>query len=298
MKKIIIISLLLHSTFSLSQNIKVIDKESKLAIQFATIKLLKDNKPVNGYYTDEKGNFNFNFNFASFDNQIIVSCIGYKTQRALIKSSANIIELEQEIFNLNEVVICNKKYIQIGYVDKPKTKSVVGVSTGLEVAVFIENKFDYESKINSILFKIKKTKEKIAFRVHLYKISENELKPEEDLLHNNSIYYIEPKTTGLVEINLSEYNIILPKKGVFVCIEGIGGTNTNTTRSKENVLKFESHKSSLPIYQERNQLNNVGWVNINEWLPNNYLHTFNKLYDMDELYVPSFGLKVSKIITE
>lgn len=290
------ISLLLESLFSLSQTIKVVDKESRLAIQFATIKLLKDNKPVNGYYTDEKGNLDLNI--ANFDNQIVVSCVGYKTEKVILKSGTNIIELQEEIFNLKEVVISNKKHTHIGYIDKPKAKSIVGVSTGLEVAVFIKNEFDYEVQINSIQFKVKKTKERVAFRVHLYKISENELKPDEDLLYINSIYYIEPQTTGLVEINLSEYNIILPKKGVFVCIEGIVGINTNTTKSKQNVLKFETHKSSLPIYQERNQLNNVGWVNINEWLPNNYLHTFNKLYDIETLYVPSFGITVSKIIKE
>lgn len=296
MKKIIILIILFWSNLSISQTIKVIELESKLAIPYATVKLLKNNKTVKGFYTDENGNLDLTKDVIG--DKVIISCIGYNNKEITISTGENTIELEKKFINLNEVIVSNKKQIQIGYIDKPKMKTLVGVSSGLEIAVFIENELDFETQINTILFNVKKTKERVAIRVHLYLKSENELKPDEDLLHDNFIYYIEPQTNGLVEINLSSYNIIFPKKGVYVAIEGIGGVNTNTTKSKDNILKFESHKSSLPIYQERNQLNNVGWVNINEWLPENFLHTFNKLYDLEKLYVPSFGIKVSRIIKE
>lgn len=296
MKKIIILTILFGTIFSFSQTLKVIELESKLVIPFATVKLLKSDKIVKGFYTDENGNLDLSKDIIG--DRAMISCIGYSNKEITISIGENIIELEKEFINLNEVIVSNKKQIQLGYIDKPKMKTLVGVSSGLEVAVFIENELDFETQINSLLFRVKKTKESVAVRVHLYLKSENELKPDQDLLHDNFIYYIEPQTNGLVEINLSSYNIIFPKKGVYVAIEGIGGINTNTTKSKDNILKFESHKSSLPIYQERNQLNNVGWVNINEWLPENYLHTFNKLYDLEKLYVPSFGIKVSRIIKE
>ena len=235
MKKIIIIILFLKTLHSFSQNYKVIDFESKQPVQFATIKLIKDGKLTNGFYTDENGSFTLN---SEKNYQIVVSCIGYQTKNVTIDNTTNSIEIEKKIYNLDEVVITVKKDIQIGFIDAKNSKDIVGVSLGLEVAVFIENKLDYPALIKSVQFKVKKTKEKIAYRLHLYEISENNLKPGDDLLNENFIYYIEPKVQGLIDIDLSEYNIVLPKKGVFVCIEGVDGLNTNSTKSEDNNLKF------------------------------------------------------------
>jgi hypothetical protein len=295
MKKIAFLILFLTQLFGFSQDIKVIDSTTKLPIQYATIKVLKEGVPKIGIYTDENGSFNLTA--ANYNEHLIVSCVGYETKTVTLTKNETSIELEKEINNLKEVIILNnKKPIQIGYIDEKKCKDKVGVSAGLEVAVFIANNFDYEVQINTVQFKIKKSKERAAYRLHLYTLTENGLSPNEDLILENSIYYIEPKTEGLIEINVSNLNLTLPKNGVFVGIEGIGGEITSTPMSNYNNLKFEAHKSTLPIYQERYLLNKVGWVNINKWLPQNYYDSFKLIYDPERLYVPSFGLKVSRII--
>ncbi len=293
MKKIALLLLFLNPLLGNSQNIKIIDSTSKLPIPFATIKMEKDGKFTNGMYTDENGDLSVPID-RQYD-EIIISCIGFETKKVAYNQHEKSIELAKKTYSIDEVIINNKNNIQIGYSKEQKSSNSVGVAKGLEIAVFVENKLDYEATINSVQFTIKKTKEKVAFRVHLYTLSDDNLKPNEDLLQDNRIYYIASNTHGLISINLSEYNIVLPKKGVFVGIEGLSGAITNNTLNKKNSLIVETHKSSLPIYQERHQLENIGWVNINKWLPNNYYLTFNKKYDEDKLFVPSFGLKINKI---
>lgn len=291
MKKYILIITTLFSLIAQSQNYKVIDNNTNLPVQYATLQIYDTGKFIAGFYSGEDGFINIldEFNF----NEIKISCIGYET--IVVPKNQYIIKLNQNVTILEEVVVTNKDFLNLGFINNQKSKNIIGVSDGLEVAVFINNEFDYPVKINSIQFNVKKIKSRVAYRIHLYKKSENNLYPKEELLIDNKIEYLEIDTKGLVNVNLSEYNIILPKEGVFLSIEGIGGNNTTSTKSKKNLIQFETHISELEIYQERNYKNNIGWININKWLPDNYKKTFNKEYDKRKLFVPSFGLKVQKI---
>lgn len=294
MKEYILAVTIFFSSIIHAQSYKVIDNETSLPVQYATIQIYDAGKFVDGFYTDDNGSIEISTPLVF--NEIKISCIGYKT--ITLKKEQSVIRLEQNPVHLEEVVITSRNLLELGYIKNKKSKNTTGVSEGLEVAVFISNKYNFPVKINSIQFKVEKIKSKAAFRIHLYKKSENNLFPQEELLHDNKIQYLEPDTNGLVEVDLSDYNIILPKDGVFVSIEGIGGNNTSTTKSKKNLIQFETHSSELEIYQVRNYKNNVGWVNINKWLPKNYMETFNKEYDKRKLYVPSFGLKVVEIEKE
>lgn len=291
MKKYLLIIALIFSSFTQSQNYKVIDNKTNLPIQYATLQIYNSGKFISGFYTDENGSINISneFNF----NEIKISCIGYET--IIVPKNQLLIKLNQNVTILEEVIISNKDFLSLGYIKKPKSKNIIGVSEGLEVAVFIKNDFEYPVKISSVKFNVKKVKSRVAYRIHLYKNSENNSYPKEELLIDNKIEYLEVNTKGLVSVDLSEYNITLPKEGVFISIEGIGGKNTSSTKNKKNLIQFETHLSELEIYQERNYKNNVGWVNINKWLPDNYLKTFNKMYDKRKLFVPTFGLTVQKI---
>ena len=148
-----------------------------------------------------------------------------------------------------------------------------------------------------IIFNIKKTKSKIAYRVHLYKPSSDKTYPNIELLNKNNINYIEPNTKGTIEVDLRDYDIIFPKEGIFVGIEGLEGNNLDETfsRNKKNILQFEVHQSDKQIYFEKNTLKRIGWININKWLPEDYLKTFKKEYNKEKLFVPSFGLILNKI---
>lgn len=294
MKIIIMLILSLTGLHIYSQQKQILDKDTNEKIPYATLIFYQNNKVVSGFYSDENGFFDFDQNLIF--NKLNISCIGYNTI-TIDNLKSNFIYMSKKIFELEEVIITNDKKIKLGFVDTKKTNDKVGVSIGLEVAVFIKNDLNYPAKINSILFNVNKTKNKILYRVHLYVRSNDGLYPTDDLITENIIQTIEPNTKGLIEIDLSMLGITLPKEGVFVGIEGLSGNNLEKTfgRNKANLLQFEVIKSDEQIYFEKNTLNGVGWVNFNKWLPDDYFKTFNKEYDRNKLFVPCFGIKIVKI---
>lgn len=277
-----------------SQQKQILDKDTNEKIPYATLIFYQNNKVVSGLYSDENGFFDFDQNLIF--NKLNISCIGYNTI-TIDNLNSNFIYMSKKTVELEEVVITNDKKIKLGFIEAEKTNDKVGVSIGLEIAEFIKNDLNYPAKINSILFKVKKVKTKVSYRVHLYLPSKNGFYPTDDLITENIIQTIEPNAKGLIEINLAMLGITLPKEGVFVGIEGLSGNNLDKTfgGNKSNLLQFEVTKSDEQIYFEKNTLKGVGWVNFNKWLPDDYFKTFNKEYDKNKLFVPSFGIKIVKI---
>jgi hypothetical protein len=296
MKILLIISILNFIHISAQQK-QILDYDTNESIPFATIQFNNDeNKTIFSTYSNELGFFNPKLN--STYSTINISCMGYEAITINNNEfNKDIYYLKKNVIELKEVIVSSKDKIKVGYLNNKKTSDKVGVSIGLEVAVYISNDFEYETKINSILFNIRKTNSRVAYRVHLYKPSSDKTYPSIELLNKNNINYIEPNTKGIIEVNLSDYDIIFPKEGIFVGIEGLEGNNLDETfsRNKNNILQFEVHQSDKQIYFEKNTLKRVGWININKWLPEDYLKTFKKEYNKGKLYVPSFGLKLSKI---
>jgi len=110
MKNIFItLSILLSFASINSQNItaKIIDKNTKKAIPFATIKTGE----YSGVISNEEGYFNLNTDVGNL-SPITISCMGYKSKTITvetIKISNFIIPLEESVNQLKEVYISNKK---------------------------------------------------------------------------------------------------------------------------------------------------------------------------------------------
>lgn len=295
--KLLLFTFILNCIQLSAQQKQILDIETNESIPFANIQFNNnENKIIFSTYSNELGYFNSKLN--STYSSINISCMGYETITINNNElNKDVFYLKKNVIELKEVIVSSKDKIKIGYLNEKKTADKVGVSIGLEVAVFISNDFEYDTKINSIIFNIKKTKSKIAYRVHLYKPSSDKTYPNIELLNKNNINYIEPNTKGTIEVDLRDYDIIFPKEGIFVGIEGLEGNNLDETfsRNKKNILQFEVHQSDKQIYFEKNTLKRIGWININKWLPEDYLKTFKKEYNKEKLFVPSFGLILNKI---
>ncbi|WP_395043556.1 carboxypeptidase-like regulatory domain-containing protein [Flavobacterium sp.] len=271
----------------------VIDKDSKTAIEYATIQYYKNNSYVNGSYSDIHGIFSLLKN----SDKIIISCIGYKTLTHESNSKSTVIELEKNIYSLEEVVVGNKKYIA-GNIDKKKTK-MVGLSMGLETGSYIKNNFKKEFKVKSLKFKVNKVKDDVKYRIHFYSFKKDTLVPNIELTTKNKINTLTKNTKGIIEINLENENIIFPLEGIYITLECLSGENVPDNKyflsKKEAIFSIEAYKSSNFEFVSRNSLKGVGWINVNEWLPRNYKDTFGKDYDIGLLYVPTFGLDLIEV---
>lgn len=293
----ILLLLFLNLNFVIGQNIEILDTVDKTPIPYVNLICYSNNQIIYGNYSDEKGIINIPQNIIV--DSMKISCVGYDTKK--INEVQKKIYLNKKLTILKEIIIYPKESKKIGYSNEKLTSNFISISKGIEICAFIENSEKKEYKIESILFNVKKTKNNIKYRVHIYKQSNNNLSPGIELTNVNIINEIEKNTKGIIEVNLSEYNIILPLEGVFVSIEGIDGFGNELKSLKEKnefTLELNVFKTESEIYQFKNHFNTTGWVNYNKWLPENYYTSFKKKYDKTKLYAPAFGLKVSEIINE
>lgn len=294
--KNIFILLFLSCFFSYSQKKTVIDYETKKAVSFATISYVNSNKIVKGLYTESNGEFNLE-PVQVFDS-IVIECLGYKKRAVHISNLKNkdTLYLRVKITPIQEVIITDKKPVTIGFVNKKKF-SYSGISKGLEEIVFIENEANKNLFITTFLFKVNKMKTKVGYRIHFYKKSDKSLFPAEEITNQNKIYFLEKGTNGLVEVDIIDLGIEMPKDGIFVGLEAIGEFNDKTNLflpfEKDKIsafLNFQVYKSNESFTFFRNVLYKNGWVNQCKWQKNDYKMNFKK--DLEYCLVPSFGLKI------
>lgn len=292
--KIIILIFWLISGNVFSQ-MKVVDEKSRIGIGYATVLFYKEDKLLGGVYSDSIGGFTLPKNI----DKVKVSCIGYKELEIedLEVLNSGQIKLKNDVFELNEVVVTNNVYV-LGYLDRKKSDEV-RFSTGLEVGVFIENDLGQEAKVKVVKFKVLKTRDNLKYRIRFYECDENHLVPGVEITKSHKIYSLKKGFKGLVEVNVEEENIIISEKGLYVSIECLDGSPISTYKQilskKESILMIEAHESAKHSYVTKNNIEGIGWVNWNEWLPSNYKLTFGEDFDLKSLYVPSYGLELLEL---
>lgn len=203
-------------TLSLTAQIKGVLKDSisGTAISYATISI--ENESL-GTTSDEDGTFIIND--ADKNKNLIISVLGYETKK--IKAyKAEKVFLKRQNIALNEVVIVNKKetkQIEIGQIENP-------IYQAFENTPRIEAKFfPYNISYKKTKF-IKKvsvfTDSKIdvaTIKIHFYEVNENGL-PGNELIDKNLIVTVK-KGQNKTYFDVSDYNITIPKNGLFVGIE-------------------------------------------------------------------------------
>lgn len=250
-----------------AQEVFLFDFEDKTPIPFVNISFIKNNEIVGGKVCDMNGLVTIEKS-DKYDT-IEFSCIGYET--FIIKDVFNLpnnIYLKHKINVLNEIIVSKRKhsFLVIGYSNSDK-KTNVGIGKGIEEVVFIENKYRKQLHIKSFLFRIKKNHSKTAFRIHFYKKSLRTNEPEEELLTEDLIQYLDEKTKGLIEIDVANLGIELPIDGAYVGIEVLGTIEKDTGKFVENIdnqeyLKIEyNYELNRSITFIRNRFKSKVWSN-------------------------------------
>lgn len=222
---------------------KVVD-ENNQPIPFVNITFENENS---GTSSEENGEFVLNSN--DKHKTLVFSALGFETKKILASQTA-IVVLKKADFQLDEIVLLNKhntKEREIGVVNN-------AIFQANENGPRIDAKFfPYFPKYKKTKF-IKKfsiqTDSKIddaSLKIHFYSVDKEGF-PSVDLLKKDYFVSIN-KGTKYITFNISNFNLTIPKNGIFVGFEKLyieknklekttTDFNTNTTKTQTNYYPF------------------------------------------------------------
>jgi hypothetical protein len=216
MKKIL---LLLLISFSLSAQVKgvVLDSTSGKPIAYAAV--LYENSRI-GVNTNENGNFILPHKDSL--NIIHVSNLGYFDKK-ITKSSDLIIKLAPKAYELNEVVVTDKRNneeLVIGEIKKNKTSYVNGGTSHMWAKLFkFEESFHEYKHLKEIKFITKSRVKNSKIKLRLFTIdSLNRINT--DLIKEDIIITCK-KGKQLQTIDITKYNILFPEEGLMIGFENL-----------------------------------------------------------------------------
>lgn len=204
----------------------ILDNTEKRPIPFASVYYYLDSIKVGTNYADANGLVNsISKNF----NKVKISSLGFKTTSFSVLNDS--IFLEKDIIQLEavKVVKIKKEFKTLGYSDYKK-KYQFSMYSGNEICVYIENNYSESKLIKSLLFNMKNSRNsaQTAVRIHLYSLNKAENLPDQEILTQDLIYYINKKSKNIVEVDISALNVELPLNGLFVGIELLGNVDETT----------------------------------------------------------------------
>lgn len=187
--------------------------ETNEPIPYVNIGILNRDK---GTVSNENGEFTLEIPNEFINDTIKISSLGYVTKvfiaNEFIKTlkENKTITLSEEIIELNEVVVSNKKLKEKVIGNKTKSKMMRGgfrnaeLGNELGIKIKIKKSPTYLSKFCANV--TSNTGEKMKFRLNFYSI-ENGL-PKEKLINQNIIFSIDSKE-GEFTLDLSKYNLVV-----------------------------------------------------------------------------------------
>jgi hypothetical protein len=232
-----------------------IKNKNGVPIAYATIILQKSRI---GAYADSTGNIELKFT-ASKTDTVFVSAIGYKQKAFNWKTLPKEIILEEdeilkELENV-EIIAKNRKTYQksIGEISRnyPKfSNSIHRFSKGNQVAFFLQNLEKKEGIIKNIYFNIENDKKVkgTKIRVRLYERNRTKNSPDKDLTTKNIIVNV--TSSGIIKIDMEDYNILFPLEGCFLGIEFLGNDSQNGNKLVYPYLYGYSPRVSKNIFTE------------------------------------------------
>lgn len=229
---------LLISTISFGQ-ITIQDKETKEPVSFATISFGNGN----GLFADEEGKFVFTKKLYSDIDSLLITSIGYKNLKIATDSLPSIINLYPSADQLQEVIV------QVKPTGKFKMRKIKPTlhedyfkcwlpTIESEIAVFFPNEEKKTKQITKLYLPIKTeasdwSKRKKAntkkrsfstlFKVNFYENEDGF--PGDILSYEKVVFRVTQESESVYELDITENDIFIPKKGIFVSIQILGYTD-------------------------------------------------------------------------
>lgn len=204
---------------------KIQDLKSRESLSYVNIGVL--HKEI-GTVSSKDGQFELKLSKSNERDTLRISRIGYEPQTLQVKRVINqdgqlTIKLKEEIAELNEVVVTARKWKKKTLGNKTKSTFIGHLfyyeQLGKEMGIRM-NAGRRPNYVDAFNFHISYNRfsAKSLFRLNMYNIENG--KPAENILKDNIILAIAPKQTGMISINLKEYDIVLTED-VIVTLEWI-----------------------------------------------------------------------------
>ncbi|WP_181304966.1 carboxypeptidase-like regulatory domain-containing protein [Rufibacter sp. XAAS-G3-1] len=243
----------------------VVDKATGKPVTYANIWVENENL---GTTSSETGAFSF-ADASAVGKMLVVSCLGYEKGRFPIKSGSMTVELVPAAVALQEVTVkqsAQRQKVVVGKLER--TKPAHWYATGGTpwiVADFVPYAAQYEGTpfLDQIAFVLWSKVDKAKFQIRLLEVSENG-QPGKDLLPKPLIG-VAPKGINMnVALDVSEYNLQVPKDGFFIAFEWFiipenGYEHTYTMKGSKKKLKRTSYEPSILTHQLLQEERN-GWI--------------------------------------
>ncbi|PZR19765.1 MAG: hypothetical protein DI539_12900 [Flavobacterium psychrophilum] len=224
----------------------------------------------------------------------------------------NLVANADNLTSENKVLVAKNDSFLLGELDvKSKKSRPVGKD-----AYYFEN--DTQGKgffLESFFFKVDQAKYRTKLQVRLYKkkdfnqevytdegtVSYPSYVPGDEIKTQDIIVYVDSGQKGLVEVDLSSFDVVIPLGGVFVSLELVNyldenGVAVQRPKFKRNELTtIEFHPSATDNYCGRAGIYGTDtefWINSNKSLKTDYKYAFKKEVPEKMLIAPNFGLKV------
>ncbi|MGJ8593372.1 MAG: hypothetical protein ACSHXF_12545 [Aquaticitalea sp.] len=237
-KLVLHILFLLTVTYGFGQTI-IKDKLTKQPVSYANISFGNGN----GMFADDEGLFIFTKKLYPDVDSLYVSALGYKERTIASADLTKLIFLESDIDELNEVVIRTKidrkfkeetlkPYLDDDYYHcwLPTIES--------EIAVYFPNEREQDHQVVTVHFPItleskdweqrkKKNAEKQTFST-LFKAkfySNDNGFPGKELIYETIVFRATEKGGDVYNLDVSEYDIMMPENGMFVSLQVLGYTD-------------------------------------------------------------------------
>jgi hypothetical protein len=216
----------------------VLDSVSKEPIVYANVILQSEQI---GVATNFKGTFQINNKNNLGSDTLLVSYVGYKSQKIFInhikRDSVYTVYLKEDIQLLDEVIIkSSKKLSQTIYKIKSKGKKLIGhnIKYNEEVIKLVNNDKNTSGKLLNVTFYFRSARSDygpklpVHYRVNFYCVDSISKKPK-DLVLLESDIIIKPEDNNKkqdFEVDLKNYNIKFPKEGLFIGLQAINPSLT------------------------------------------------------------------------
>lgn len=230
MKRFILILLLLGGPPVFGQYTNILDSVSKTPVSYATISF-GDGR---GTFAGAEGEFSFSKKKYADIDSIYISSIGYQEKGFATQNMPSTLYLAPQTNQLSEVVLTAPKR---GRFKKRKLKPTTHTdyfscwlpTVESEVAVLFNRYEGKSSKIAKLLLPINAEEEyrkkgnmkfSTLFRIQFYENDQG--LPGLPVKYGDIVFRVSEKNDEIYELDLSNFNVFIPEKGLFAAIQVLG----------------------------------------------------------------------------
>jgi hypothetical protein len=230
---------------SISAQIKGVVKDSVTGKPIPYANIWVENENI-GASTEENGEFVIN---TIPNKNLIFSALGFE-KKTLKASQAQVVKLASKSYQLDDVVILKKKETKIIEIGKSKNAIYQAFDNGPRIDVkYFPYLIRYQKTkfIKQVTVETDSKIEAATVKIHFYSVASNGF-PGEELLNKDFVITV---PNGVVKniFNVSDFNLRMPKKGLFVGFEKliIEKNKTEETRTNFNNNTTSVKKTYHPL---------------------------------------------------